>query len=185
MNVEDYFDDLVAHEGCVLWMYCDTRGFVTTGIGNLVASPIAAAALPFRHKADLSAATIEEKMTAFARVQDAFDPIASAEHYRNVSDLRLSQDFVRDLVSSRLSAEFVPGITELCPGFDSFPLPARRALVDMAYNLGVGGLGRFHHMIAACNAGDWAEAAAQCHRSSCRDMRNAWTMQMFIDSEVT
>jgi GH24 family phage-related lysozyme (muramidase) len=183
MNVADYFDDLDAHEDCVPWMYCDSRGFVTVGIGNLVSSPSAAASLPFRHK-DGNAALPGERETAWAQVNDAFKPNQSAAAYQDCSDLRLSRDFMRGLVASRLVGEFVPGITRICPAFDSMPLPARRALVDMAYNLGVHGLGMFPHMLAAVNAGDWEMAAGQCHRSTCRDTRNAWTAQMFIDAGV-
>ena len=40
MDIGDYFDDLEAHEGCCQWLYCDSRGFVTVGIGNLVASAV-------------------------------------------------------------------------------------------------------------------------------------------------
>jgi len=183
MNVADYFDDLVAHEGCVPWMYCDSRGFVTVGIGNLVSSPAIAATLPFRH-VNGEGALPTERETAWARVNDAYKPNRSAAAYREVTDLRLSQDFMRDLVASRLAGEFIPGIQRLCPGFDTMPLPARRALVDMAYNLGVHGLAMFPHMLAAVNAGDWEMAANQCHRSTCRDTRNAWTAQMFVDAAI-
>lgn len=40
--------------------------------------------------------------------------------------------------------------------------PARQAvLVDMAFQLGQGGLSKFAHMIAAIKAGDWTVAAAE------------------------
>ena len=181
MNVADYFDDLEEHEGCTTWLYCDGRGYVTVGIGNLVASPEQCAAYPFAHK-DGSPATPEEKASAWAAVNDAFDKTRSAVYYTHASDLRLTTAFVRELVGKRLENEFIPGIRKLCHDFDAWPLPARRAIVDMAYNLGVGGLAKFHHLISACQARDWAGAAAQCHRATCRDMRNAWTMQCFIDA---
>jgi GH24 family phage-related lysozyme (muramidase) len=184
MEPSEYFDDLLAHEGCTTWLYCDSRGFVTVGIGNLVASPEACAALPFHHMGG-DAATRDEKLGAYVRIQDAFDKSHSAEFYRGLTDLRLTQDFVRDLVAARLASDFLPGIVNLCPGFADMPAPARHALVDMAYNLGVHGLAMFPHMLAACNAGDWEMAAHQCHRSTCRGMRNVWTAQQFIDAEVS
>jgi GH24 family phage-related lysozyme (muramidase) len=183
-DFDDYFEDLESHEGCTTWLYCDSRGFVTIGIGNLVASPSACAKLPFRRSSG-KIASVDEKYGAWARVNDAFDKAKSAAYYRGLTNLRLTDAFVHALVAHRLEAEFIPGVTRLCPGFANFPLPARRALVDMAYNLGVGGLGMFPHMLAACNAGDWEMAAHQCHRSTCRDMRNAWTAQMFIDADAT
>jgi GH24 family phage-related lysozyme (muramidase) len=184
MTPSDYFDDLEAHEGFTTWLYCDVRGLVTVGIGNLVASPQACAELPFQRH-DGTGATLDEKCDAWMRVHNAFDKSKAAIYYQAFSDVRLTEDFVRSLVSQRLEREFLPGIVRLCPRFETFPLPARRALVDMAYNLGVGGLGMFSHMLAACNAGDWEMAANQCHRSTCRESRNAWTAQMFIDADVT
>ena len=184
MNPDDYFDDLLAHEACCPWLYCDSRGFVTTGIGNLVADEAACAALPFFRR-DGSSANADEKSAAWQAVHAAFDQRKSAAYYLPVSSLRLPQSFIRDLVGTRLASDFLPGIKRLCPNFDTFPAPARRALVDMAYNLGVHGLGMFPHLLAACNDGNWDMAAAQCHRSTCRDTRNAWTSQMFIDAEVT
>ena len=184
-NTSDYFDDLQAHEGCCTWLYCDSRGYVTTGIGNLVADADACAALPWQHAlanvgGSPAPVTDEQKRTAYANVLNAFGPTKpSAMSYRSISDLRLTLDFVVGLVEQRLEAESIPGIQELCPSFDEFPLPARRALVDMAYNLGVHGLSHFNLMLTACNARDWATAARQCHRSTCRDSRNDWTAQMF------
>jgi GH24 family phage-related lysozyme (muramidase) len=185
----EYFDDLEAHEGCTTWLYCDDRGFVTIGIGNLVADADHCASLPFFHRlspanAPPTAVTDDDKRSAYERVKNAFDNSKSAAFYAGLTDLRLTTEYVTDLVGTRLANDFLPGITRLCPNFDTFPAPARRALVDMAYNLGVHGLGMFPHMLAACNAGDWAMAAGQCHRSSCRDTRNAWTAQCFIDAEV-
>ena len=184
MNPSEYFDDLEAHEGCTTWLYCDVRGLVTVGIGNLVASPQACAELPF-HLRDGLAATDEAKADAWARVHRAFDKHKSAAYYKAFSDMRLGVGYVRSLVAHRLETEFLPGIARLCPTFAEFPLPARRALVDMAYNLGVGVLGMFPHMLAACNEWDWAMAADQCHRSTCRESRNAWTATMFVDADAT
>ena len=182
--IDEYFDDLEAHEGSTTWLYCDVRGFVTVGIGNLIATSAACAAFPWHHQPAGQAALPGEPEAAWAAVTDAFDATKSAAYYANKSDLRLTQDYVRELVGERLARDFLPGIRRLCPNFNTFPAPARRALVDMAYNLGVHGLGMFPHMLAACNAGDWAMAAGQCHRSTCRDTRNAWTAQCFIDAEV-
>ncbi len=50
----------------------------------------------------------------------------------------------------------------------------------MAYNLGVGGLGRFSNMLHACERGDFAAAADECHRRTCRDDRNEATRELFL-----
>ena len=190
MNLADYFDDLAEWEGETTWLYCDVRGLVTIGIGNLVKDADACAALPLAHALllpDGSPApevTEDNKRDAYCRVLNAFNSPKSANAYRAISDLRLTEGFVAQLVGQRLETEFYPGLLRLCPSFDGFPLSARRALVDMAYNLGVHGLSEFPHLLEACNAGDWAEAARQCHRTSCRESRNLWTAQMFVDASA-
>ena len=159
MNIDDYFDDLQSFEGCTTWLYCDVRGYVTVGIGNLVASPEACMALPFvRKKLDLHA-TDAEKTAGWRKVKAAYDKGKSAAYYKTVCDLRLDLDHVKALCARRIETEFVPGIKRVLHGFDDFPLPARRALVDLAYNLGVGGLSKFVNLLAACQARDWAAAA--------------------------
>jgi GH24 family phage-related lysozyme (muramidase) len=184
MNVDDYFQDLVQWEGCTTWMYCDVRGYVTVGIGNLLATEDAAIGLPFFRRVNRLHATDAEKGAGWRTVKSAYDGSKSAAFYRDVTTLRLEEDYVKDLVGRRLESEFIPGIKRLLHDFDGFPLPARKALVDLAYNLGVGGLAKFHHLMAACQERDWAAAAGQCHRSTSRDSRNAWTAQMFIDADA-
>jgi hypothetical protein len=81
-------------------------------------------------------------------------------------------------------------------GFDSYPLPAREALIDIAYNAGVGdeekivggkthkatGLHAFRHLRQAVESGDWLAAARASHRSSSRETRNKWTRELFEEA---
>ena len=160
-------------------MYVDTRGHVTTGIGHLLRDANAALALPWLHRATGAPATPAEIHAAFARV--AAQPAGQhASRYQGVSDLVLPPNLPRDLAGMRLEREFLPGIRRLCPGFDGYPQPAQRALVDMAYNLGVGGLARFKNMLQACERGDFAAAAGECNRRTCRDDRNEATRELFL-----
>jgi len=182
MNVDDYFDDLQAFEGCTTWLYCDVRGYVTIGIGNLVSSPESCMALPFvRKKTDLHA-TDGEKAAGWRAVKAAYDKTKSAAFYQGVTDLRLDLPYVKSLCARRLTMEFVPGIKRLLHDFDDFPLSARKALVDLAYNLGVGGLSKFVTLLGACQARDWELAARSCGRKGAREKRNLWTAQMFVDA---
>jgi hypothetical protein len=127
MDIGDYFDDLEAHEGCCQWLYCDSRGFVTVGIGNLVASADAAKAYPFVHRDTNAWATDDEKAAGWQTIKDAFDATKSAAFYAGKCDLRLALDYVKSLVSTRLANEFIPGLVRLCPQFSTFPssCPAR------------------------------------------------------------
>lgn len=147
LNISDYFADLQAHEYATTWLYCDRLGYVTIGIGCRVFNADAAAALPWATGKD-------DPRAAWLRVHNAFGPAKpSALYYQSFSDLRLTMDAVTAMVAQRLETEFMPCLYRLCPGFDDFPLPARRALVDMAWQYGdessTRGLAGFPSMLAA------------------------------------
>jgi GH24 family phage-related lysozyme (muramidase) len=177
-SAKDYYDDIVAHEGKYPFMYIDTRGFVTVGIGNLVASAETAASLPFAHRHEGPLATARERIAAFNAIKGK--PAGrQARYYRIFTDLDLPDASIETLALTRLQTEFLPGLKRIFPRFDRFPLPARRALVDMAYNLGVKGLKEFTHLVQSANAQQWAAAARECHRKTCRASRNEWTQNQF------
>jgi len=173
--------ELVKWEGCTQHMYVDTRGHVTTGIGHLLPNAEAALALPWRHKATGQPATAAEVRAAFDRVR-AQGPGHKALSYRLLSDLVLPPGVAGDLAVRRLDREFLPGLRRLCPSFDRYPVPAQHALVDMAYNLGVGGLSKFHKLLASCERGDFVTASNNCHRRSSREPRNAATQRLFLEA---
>jgi len=175
---EEYYDDIVAHEGKYPFMYIDTRGFVTVGVGNLVASAETAVSLPFVHRDKGTPATAAQKIAAFNHVKGKL-AAHRARYYKTFTDLDLPDATIRTLALTRLRTEFLPGLKSIFPKFDEFPLSARRALVDMVYNLGVKGLKKFTHLVKSANAKHWKAVAKECHRSTCRTSRNEWTQKQF------
>jgi GH24 family phage-related lysozyme (muramidase) len=95
------------------------------------------------------------------------------------SHIELKDETIKLMAITRLKEEFVPGLRQIFHGFDGYPNPAKQALVDMVYNLGVTGLKKFKKLIAAAEKGDWQEAANESHRASCREARNNWTRERF------
>ena len=181
LSPEELVDDLLRWEGYADNMYVDTRGFVTVGIGNMLPSAEAAKKLPFIDAKTGKPATPEQIEAAFAAVARMRKGM-SADKYAAATTLRLPESTVRQLASDRLKNEFLPALRRMFPGFDSYPASAQKALVDMAYNLGAGGLAKFKNLRAACEAGDWARAATECSRSTSRPARNEWTRQMFLEA---
>lgn len=81
---------------------------------------------------------------------------------RNGGGLRDEEiDFILDnrirLVVEELSTRWPP--------FQACPEPVQRALCNMAYQMGVGGLLRFQKALAAIEAGDYEEGADEMLRS--------------------
>jgi GH24 family phage-related lysozyme (muramidase) len=169
-------DDLLRWEGNKPFMYLCSGGYVTTGIGNKLANAQEAIALPWQHKATGLPATPAEIRAAFERVQamtsefrradpDATNPFG-ARHYEKVSDLVLPEGAADQLAVDRLEKDFLKGLRRLFPGFDGYPQPAQRAVVDMAYTLGVSGLEtKFPRFVTACRDGKFADAAGHSERN--------------------
>jgi GH24 family phage-related lysozyme (muramidase) len=185
MNVKAMVEELADpnREGCTTWLYCDSRGLPTVGIGNLVASPKDCAALPFAHPSG-TPATEDEKRDLWKAVVNAFEKGEGAGFYRTLSTLAISRAFAYELAAKRIERDFIPGIKRLCHEFDEWPEQAQRAIVDMAYNLGIGGLSHFVNFLGACQSRDWATAAKECHRATCRKSRNDWTEQMLVAASL-
>lgn len=76
------------------------------------------------------------------------DPAISAEH-------------AYLLAVAQIRSDYLPGVLRLCPGADSFDRIA--ALVDFAYNLGIGALAG-STLRRRVNAGDWQGAAQELQR---------------------
>lgn len=174
-----FVPDLVKWEGSVGWMYRDTLGYVTVGVGNLLHSVDDAVRLPFQSYSE--AATTGEIGQDFLRVIGMPKGL-SASAYAGAAGVHLTAAAISDLAVRRLRDEFIPGITRLLPGFESFPGPAQSALVDMAWNLGVHGLAQFSYMLGMCENRNWTRAAASCHRKTSRAERNDWAAGKFLEA---
>lgn len=187
-----FLKDLTRWEGEHRCMYVDTRGFVTTGIGHLLKNVDQALTLPWHHSGTGRPATPAEVKAAFEHLGQAWTDLKrdnpnangmSVAKCRKLSDLVLPEGLPVKLACDRLDTEFLKDLRRIFPGFDSYPMPAQRALVDMAYNLGVGKLeGKFPKLLAACRGGDFASAAAESHRSSSRKERNDVTRDLFMEA---
>jgi GH24 family phage-related lysozyme (muramidase) len=192
--------ELERFEGRTAFLYNDSANPPnrTIGVGCLVKDVAAARALPFRNVTAGRPATVDEITAEFARVA-AMPGSLPASKYRaqgGAAVLELGEEEVTALGVAKLRDKFLPGLRGLCPGFDEFPQSAQSVLIDMAWNLGIGGpatashrangLHGFPTMIAACNKGDWATAAKHSHVSTSREARNAWrAAQLLAAAAVT
>lgn len=77
------------------------------------------------------------------------------------TDAPITPEHAYLLAVAQIRAEYLPAVIELCPGAQSFDQVA--ALVDFAYNLGIGAL-RSSTLRRRVNAGDWPGARAEIQR---------------------
>ena len=168
-------------EGTIPWMYRDTVGKVTVGVGLMLPDAEAACRLPFQVGG--AAATEAEIAAEFARV-DVLPMGRAALFYRATGKPELEKADIDRLLRTVLTG-FEGRLREALPQYDALPDGVKMALLDMIYNLGPAGLLKgFPKMLDAVRAGDWARAAACCERRGPGAARNAWTRQMLLANVV-
>jgi GH24 family phage-related lysozyme (muramidase) len=160
--LEQSLTKLKEFEGCVPWMYRDTVGKVTVGVGLMLPDAKAAESLPFLF--GTRPATSQEIAAEYTRVDSLPQGRASTFYKSATTQLQLTQQ----TIDAKLTAVLQNFETELrthLPHYDTFPDGVKLALLDMTYNLGPSGLFKdFPHLIEAAESGSWAEAAAHCMR---------------------
>jgi GH24 family phage-related lysozyme (muramidase) len=176
-------------------MYLDTHNppLVTVGTGNMLPNAGAAQALPFVNAGTGKRATKEEIAVAYHKVAAMRGGLRPPSRYIQEPNIEITEEEAKQLAFARLKKEFIPGLRRWVKGFDHVPVPAREALIDMAYNGGVGhearivngerhkstGIHGFTHLKHAVETGAWQMAARVCHSSSSRPERNAWRSKLF------
>jgi GH24 family phage-related lysozyme (muramidase) len=178
-----YLDQSVAQlklfEGCVPWMYLDTVGKVTVGVGLMLPNETAACALPF--STAQGPATPAEITAEFTRVT-ALAPGKLPTFYKSPASPELPQPVIdANLLSTLIGFETT--LRTHLTSYDNLPDPVKLALLDLAYNLGPAGLlTGYPHLIRDVETGAWAAAAAASLRHGPSPARNAWTQQQFLSA---
>jgi GH24 family phage-related lysozyme (muramidase) len=178
MNSASVIARLKQFEGYVSHMYRCTGGEVTIGAGHAI--PAAADARRLSWSIGGVPATPEQAHSDFAVIAAAPMGLV-AGGYEKLTQCRMSADDIDALLLADV-ALFEAKLAAVLPGWAAYPEPAQEALFDMGYNLGVGGLLKFHQLLAAVDAGQWTTAAAQCHRMGIGDARNRETANLFLQA---
>ena len=125
----------------------------------------------------------ESIATDFARV--SVSPSGyKAIWYGTICTSRMS-DAAIDALLDTDARRFVAQLECRLPQLGNYPLPAQEAVLDMAYNLGVGGFMEYRNLIAAADRGDWEAAARESFRHGLGDTpanpgeRNLRTAELF------
>lgn len=181
--LEQSLTKLKEFEGCVPWMYRDTVGKVTVGVGLMLPDAKAAESLPFL--LGTRPATPQEIAAEYARVDSLPQGRASVFYKSATTRLELTQQTIDEKLTTVLQ-NFETELRIHLPHYDTFPAGVKLALLDMTYNLGPAGLFKdFPHLITAVESGSWAEAAAHSMRRGPSPARNAWTREQFLSAVVT
>jgi GH24 family phage-related lysozyme (muramidase) len=177
-NHAQLIDMLTSAEGSLSHLYLDTVGLVTVGVGHMIPNIAAAQTLSFVVRASGAAATADQIAGDYENVSRQQKGLLAAR-YQAFTALDMTASAIQDLLNADISA-IEAGVRSRFAGYDTYPEPAQDALLDMAFNLGVGGLAsHYPHLKAAAEARDWATCALQCHRNGISDARNERTKALF------
>jgi GH24 family phage-related lysozyme (muramidase) len=176
-------DHFVKWEGNYPYMYLDSRGIVTVGIGHALAKKGNAQSLPFeRIGID---ATWEEIGQAFDEIsKESQSQKAAPKKAERFAD-KTSLNLVQDSIDSILYGDYLKSLNHLLivfPDFSNFPFQAQLALLDMNFNLGDGGFNGYKDLISAVKNKHWDIAALECHRGGVSAERNVETARQFFDT---
>lgn len=166
-------------EGRLPFMYLDTKGLVTTGVGNLLDPMAPALSLPWLHKNDGQPATRAEVVDDWNRVKGAQAlRNLGGGHFAQLTKLYLADDAIDSLVRARLSLnEAVLRSAGGFGGWDTYPAAAQLGILDMAWNMGPAF--KFPKFRAAAAALDWATCADECKIDGAPPERNACHDRLF------
>lgn len=174
----DLKTSLKTHEGCVSYMYLDTAGHVTVGVGHMIGCCADAAELKFVLRETGMTATATQIANDFNRVTQQ-QKAQLFTRYKQFTLLDMPADAIEALLDADI-AEKEAAVRRRFRDYDTYPPEAKTALLDMAFNLGVEGLAsKFPRLKAAAEAGNWKTCAAECERNGIQAGRNLWTKQQF------
>jgi GH24 family phage-related lysozyme (muramidase) len=188
MTEADYIAKLKKDfEGEYDFMYLDSRGNVTIGVGILLASASAAksAGISFKNRKTGKAATpaeIEKDFNSVKAAPKGMDESKYEKFTELVATGGLDARLKKELNQAKSDAK------SYYPDFDKLPDGAQWALVDMAFNLGGAGLKKYVKLKAALDKAvkskakeDWEVAAKESGRNGIQSSRNsaiyAWIAQ--------
>jgi len=128
-------------------MYVDRKGYVTTGLGNLIATTPSTnvaetsqiteegLSLPWRRGEGGPLASREEIRQAFETVKRSGMENAGGGNQGHLTTLRLNPEDVRALVRRKLEQMEVT-LRQFFPGYDSWPADAQLGLLSMSWAMG-------------------------------------------------
>lgn len=174
-------------EGNVEYMYLDTKGNVTVGVGMFLPNEEAAVKLPFLKQG--KTATSEDIRTAYRKVKAAQSLAGNGNAAFNpdkkpqFSNLKIAPEKGFEKLKKRLPDD-LKSLRRKFKDFDSFPLGARQALLDMEFNIGPTKFSRqkWPSLFAAIDKKDWQKAAQESHRKDVQPERNKDTYDLFMSA---
>ena len=172
---------LEQYEDSIEHMYLDTRGYVTVGVGHMMATAQDASKIAFVSAASGSPASKKEIEDEYALIKSMpFGNSYPARRFKSSTKLKLTDITINEItnkhiVSFESELKQIYGATE----FNKHPENVKLALFDMIFNLGMPKLKnnypKFNRFI---KAGDYKSAALESNRKGIAAERNKYVKDL-------
>lgn len=174
------YDALKRWEGVIPYLYLDSIGLVTIGVGFMLPNVFAASTLPFVNPAG-EPSTQTEIASDFNRVK-SLPSNKLPTYYHSFSSPLLPQAEINRLLAANV-ASFEISLRRMYPDYDAYPDSVKVGLIDMCYNLGAAKLqAQYPKFNRAVQTHNWILAADQCHRNGPSAERNEFTQKLFLEA---
>lgn len=164
-----FFGFSTKFEGRISYMYTDSKGYVTTGIGNLIENIASASlspsalALPWKHS-NGALATSDEIEAEFSKMKAAWPKVQSVG-CKSIATLFLDDSAINSLVQGQMQADAAQ-LAKSFPAYATMPADSQLGLHSMAWAMGAGFAPGFPQFTKAVNAGQFGTAAPLSQISS-------------------
>ena len=211
LDEADLKKKIIHFEGHATHMYLDTakKPNVTAGIGFNIQNENEAIKLPFKWRED---ETEEDRKNGYGtgkkgaplrkagEISTKKDILAehghiqkqtknmSSKNYKKFTKLGLDDEDIEkkfDAEYESVKKQLRSGLKTKKADFDSFPGPAKAALINMAFNLGTTGVLSWTNLPEKIKARDWVGASEECiYNSSLPSFneRNAYNINKFLEA---
>lgn len=152
------------YEGRIDYMYLDSKGLVTVGVGHLIKDIASAQKLNFK-KSDNKPASKEEIKADYETVKKQ-PTNRLASFYKKHTKLHLSVADINTLTNKHID-NFESELKKIFPDFSTYPSEVRLALFDIIFNVGMTDLNnKWPNFKKAVKDKDWTAAAKASNRKA-------------------
>ena len=173
------------HEGKISYMYLCTSGKVTTGIGCVLHSVADAMMLKWM---DASGNRLTKDIVKKTYLLLSKMPIGKKHTYYIKKMPKECQIFIDDeaiykLAIAKIKNNYLPTLVQEFSDFESYPIDAKIALLDIVYAVGTGAIKHgWNKLKCYCGMGDFGLASNEVKISSQRPKFNKMRRQMMLDA---
>lgn len=161
----------IVFEGFAPYMYLDTEGLVTVGIGHQIKDAQAAASLPFHDRKTKALSLSIHKENAYLKVLNSGMKNSKLKAFENVTQIGLNPAEIRKIFENDVNI-FIGELRQKnrFPDFDTYPGLVQRGILDLAFNFGVPEFFRLYVKFRkALSERNWFEVANQSTRKEFDD----------------